>query len=160
MIDYTFLKNKIIRINIPDTFNSGYYCVNGTGLFRYVRGRRYDEFTDFSEPNDYTETKAAYDPEQQDLLEEDGDEIMLPFTVQREADITVYVKYEEEERADFEYAVPVVKIIADDQVITLHKGSKNIFKETVHLPTGRYYLYIAELDGRAYEYSVSSSGGK
>ena len=34
--DYEFMHSNFIVINIPDYFKSGYYFVNGVGLFRYV----------------------------------------------------------------------------------------------------------------------------
>ena len=34
--DYRFLHSNIIEIGIPDYIKSGYYLINGAGLFRYV----------------------------------------------------------------------------------------------------------------------------
>ena len=34
--DYEFLHSNCIKINIPEYFKSGYYFVQGVGLFRYV----------------------------------------------------------------------------------------------------------------------------
>ncbi len=50
-IDYTFMQSDIIEIHIPEYFNSGYYMINGSGLFRYVNGSEYDDDTDFNIPN-------------------------------------------------------------------------------------------------------------
>ena len=50
-IDYTFKSKKLIEIEIPEWFNSGYYLINGQGLFRYVKGDSYDDSTDFNIPN-------------------------------------------------------------------------------------------------------------
>ena len=36
--EYTFMHSNFIAIEIPDYFVSGYYFVNGVGLFRYVTG--------------------------------------------------------------------------------------------------------------------------
>lgn len=56
--DYEFLHSNCISITIPDYFVSGYYFVNGVGLFRYVadkdkgiyNGEAYDENIDWNEP--------------------------------------------------------------------------------------------------------------
>lgn len=49
--DYFFESETIINIKIPETFNTGYYMINGMGIFRYVNGNSYDENTDFNIPN-------------------------------------------------------------------------------------------------------------
>ena len=50
--DYEFLSSNIVKVNIPEWFNSGYYMINGLGLFRYVVGSSYDESTNFNVPNE------------------------------------------------------------------------------------------------------------
>ena len=49
--DYFFESERIINIEIPEEFNSGYYMINGIGIFRYINGDTYDENTDFNVPN-------------------------------------------------------------------------------------------------------------
>ena len=50
--DYFFKQEYVMELKIPEWFNSGYYLVNGQGLFRYVKnGTEYDENTDFNVPN-------------------------------------------------------------------------------------------------------------
>ena len=34
--DYDFVHSNFIVINLPDYMNSGYYSINGLGLFRYI----------------------------------------------------------------------------------------------------------------------------
>lgn len=56
--DYEFLHSNCIKINIPDYFKSGYYFVQGAGLFRYVaeedeekyNGKPYDPEIDWNDP--------------------------------------------------------------------------------------------------------------
>ena len=46
--DFVFeVENNVIRVNIPDFFNSGYYNINGLGMFRYVKGKTYTDDMDF-----------------------------------------------------------------------------------------------------------------
>lgn len=52
------MHSNFIVISIPDYFKSGYYFVNGVGLFRYVaeedegiyNGEAYDEAIDWNDP--------------------------------------------------------------------------------------------------------------
>lgn len=53
--DYTFLSTNIIKVNIPKWFNTGYYCLDGEGMFRYVIGDKYDKKTDFNVLNNNPE---------------------------------------------------------------------------------------------------------
>lgn len=159
--DYTFLKNRIIRINIPSYFHSGYYSVNGGGIFRYVKGTSYDARTDFNISNDIGVSRddgRQEDPDAKEFSEEQDNEASFPFTVRREGDITVFVQYGEDDRADFAYATPVVKVVGPESVYTLHENGERSFSEVLHLPAGRYYLTISEMNGRTYEYSVTAKG--
>ena len=55
---YEFMHSNFIVISIPDYFKSGYYFVNGVGLFRYVadsdvsiyNGKAYDENINWNDP--------------------------------------------------------------------------------------------------------------
>ena len=56
--DYEFMHSNFIVIDIPEYFKSGYYFVNGVGLFRYVsdgdagkyNGKAYDATIDWNDP--------------------------------------------------------------------------------------------------------------
>jgi hypothetical protein len=50
--DYSFLRSNILEIHIPDWMKTGYYSVDGMGVFRYVDGSSYTESTDFNERNE------------------------------------------------------------------------------------------------------------
>ncbi len=57
---YDFDEGNIIVINVPSEFNTGYYCVNGNGMFRYVKGNSYDDSkTDFNVPNIYDDNAES-----------------------------------------------------------------------------------------------------
>lgn len=49
--NYEFETANLINIEIPEFFNSGYYLINGVGMFRYVNGDSYDENTQFNTAN-------------------------------------------------------------------------------------------------------------
>ncbi len=51
--NFTFKEEEnIIIIQIPEFFNSGYYAINGVGMFRYVNGGSYSDNTNFNMEND------------------------------------------------------------------------------------------------------------
>lgn len=59
--DFEFLKSKILKINIPSWYNSGYYNINGKGVFRYVKGDSYNDSTDFNIPNENPDSETYTD---------------------------------------------------------------------------------------------------
>lgn len=59
--DFSFESETVINIAIPESFNSGYYMINGVGLFRYVKGENYDENTNFNVPNEETTANTGND---------------------------------------------------------------------------------------------------
>jgi len=56
--DYDFLHSNVIEITIPEWFKTGYYYVNGSGLFRYIsssdsklyNGEAYDPSVNWNDP--------------------------------------------------------------------------------------------------------------
>lgn len=49
--EYDLPEAEIAIVKIPDYLKTGYYYINGCGLFRYVsEGTNYDETTDFNDP--------------------------------------------------------------------------------------------------------------
>lgn len=70
-IDYTLPESNIAIIQIPDYFKTGYYLINGFGLFRYVDGTSWDDETDFNDPIILydEEGNVIYDPTVEDDTE-------------------------------------------------------------------------------------------
>lgn len=48
---YSFVGENIVKVELPSFLKTGYYNINGIGIFRYVDGDSYDTHTDFNEPN-------------------------------------------------------------------------------------------------------------
>lgn len=77
--NYEFMHSNFIVIEIPEYFKSGYYFVNGVGLFRYVadkdvtkyNGEPYDENINWNDPIiEYDEDGVViYDPSDPDFME-------------------------------------------------------------------------------------------
>lgn len=66
---YEFIGNGVIKVNIPDYFKSGYYIINGIGMFRYVADENFDSSKDdnstyFNDPIIVKDDdgKTIYDP--------------------------------------------------------------------------------------------------
>lgn len=80
--DFEFLHSNCIAIDIPEYFKSGYYYVNGVGLFRYVsdsdlsryNGKPYDESVDWNDPIVIYDENGfvVYDPSDPDWNEDKG----------------------------------------------------------------------------------------
>lgn len=94
--DYEFLHSNCIAITIPEYFKSGYYFVNGVGLFRYVsdedlsayNGEAYDENIDWNDPIIIYDENGfvVYDPSDPDFHYEIPEEELVP-----EGDLNVTV---------------------------------------------------------------------
>ncbi len=57
-LDYDYEIKNVIHINIPEYYNTGYYLVNGIGMFRYVTKQdrnRELRYTDYNTPNKSTD---------------------------------------------------------------------------------------------------------
>lgn len=49
--NYDFVKQYVVKVEFPDWFNSGYYMINGCGIFRYVNGTTIDNSTNYNIAN-------------------------------------------------------------------------------------------------------------
>ena len=70
--EYSFVGDNTISLILPDAFNSGFYLINGVGLFRYIDGTTYDEAsTDMNVPN--SKDLSVYDKAQANGLVKQND---------------------------------------------------------------------------------------
>lgn len=72
---YDFVGNGIAKIQLPDYMETGYYIINGIGLFRYVNGKSYSASTNFNDPIVERDEKGdiVYDPRDTELDETEYD---------------------------------------------------------------------------------------
>lgn len=49
--NYDFIKQYVAEIEFPEWFNSGYYMINGCGIFRYINGTTADNTTNYNVAN-------------------------------------------------------------------------------------------------------------
>lgn len=151
--NYTFLRSKILKINLPDYFNSGYYMINGQGIFRYVAGKSYTEKTDFNIPNEVPEELAEETSEEEQEINASNSTITEQFTIQEEMDVLINFTYGETE-GNIQLADPVVKVIGSDAAYTFSEDDENKLILKAHLKAGLYKLEITGLSGRTYEYKI------
>lgn len=151
--NYSFLRSKILQVNIPDYFNSGYYMINGQGIFRYVKGTSYTEKTDFNIPNEVPEENEEEVLGEEKEINESNNVKKENFTINEEADVVITFEFGENE-SNYELADPVVKVIGTDSAYTLSEDDKNTQILKTHLKAGQYTLEITGLNGRTYEYKV------
>lgn len=63
--DYNFLQSNIAELTLPENLLTGYYYIEGYGFIRYVKGKSYDENTDFNikqkETNDTEGPSSVFD---------------------------------------------------------------------------------------------------
>ena len=145
--NYNYTKSKTISIAFPTELNSGYYCVNDIGMFRYVNGDSYDDVTDFDMPNDYSSINMN-DAKYESSINENEN----TFTIDSTVDARIEFRYETD---DEDRSAPVVRLVAEDAVYTLHESSEEglLYLETTLKP-GTYRLSVSGIDGRKYVYQV------
>lgn len=66
LIDYDFETKDVIHINIPENYHSGYYMINGLGLFRYVTNA--DRELEYSDIN-FNISNAVLNPDDESSIE-------------------------------------------------------------------------------------------
>ena len=158
--DYSFLRSKVLKVNIPDYFNSGYYMINGHGVFRYVKvGSSYTAKTDFNIPNEVPEDVEADTQFEEEKVDNANAVIKENFTINEETDVEVTFTFGKTE-GNYELADPVVKVIGNESAYTLSEDDENTQKLDAHLKAGQYTLEISGLNGRTYEYKVTKKAGR
>ncbi len=151
--DYTFLRSKILKINLPEYFNSGYYMVNGQGIFRYVAGKEYTDKTDFNIPNEVPEDDNEETTEEEKDINATNSVIKEPFTINEETDVVINFTYGAA-TGNYQIADPIVKVIGSESAYTFSEDDENSLILKAHLKAGQYTLEITGLSGRTYNYKI------
>lgn len=151
--DYTFLRSTILQVNLPTTYNTGYYAIAGHGLFRYVDGTSYSDTTDFNVMNEKTPSGSG-ESSRQDIYSEENAVETIPFTLKMDSAVNIHIEYFNTSEAQGYMAAPSVKVIGNNSVQTL-SGGDGVFDATLELKAGRYTIEISGLNGRKYSYNVT-----
>lgn len=162
--DFSFLGSKVLQVNLPSWFNSGYYDINSLGVFRYVKGDSYGDSTDFNIPNkdpdaDYSEDIDLNGTEASSTMEESNNETQREyFTIDETQEVKVTVTYDNTGVSDDIAAVtPEARVTSGDFNYPLSASdSEDMLTLTYSLPAGDYTLEITNLYGRSYNYKVQS----
>lgn len=160
-MNYKFLESRLARIEIPEWFNTGYYMINGMGLFRYVNDTAYTEYTDFNVPNaepdknaDSESNTESAPPAESTITEAQNDTKSKRFTLENERKIIARVTWTETDSAVIKPA-PTAKIIGDTAAYSLNRvEGENVLTLVKTLPAGTYRIVVEGLDGRSYEVTV------
>ena len=154
---FEYIDHDFISVVIPKELNTGYYSINGHGIFRYLTGTQYDEETNYNIPNekineDKTEIEDEGDINYQE--EEKIDSLEYPLRVETNKPTTIKITYEEFEEND---QTPIVKIISNSYVLTMNKvKGENRFEETYQLPMGDYTIQITGTNNRKFIVTAGS----
>ena len=155
---FDYIENDYISITIPKEFNTGYYSINGQGIFRYLLGDQYDDETNYNIPNEAIteETDTVETQGDTNYTEEEKVDILeYPLKVETSKPTTILITYEEYEPND---QVPVVKIISNSYVLTMNKTeNENKFEETYQLPMGDYIIQIRGTNNRKFVVTAGAS---
>lgn len=155
----TFLKATTIKIDLPAWFENGYYNINDSGMFRYVKGDSYDAGTNFNTPNK-DPNSTDYDPDSYGATAEQAapveDTEVVNFHIDNPHKVTVTLKYGPLPSADSVYAgtMPEARILSDKVAYSLRDNGDNTASVTVDLEAGDYMLSIDNLYGREYSYTI------
>ena len=139
--DYTFLESKVLRIDIPRSLPTGYYLVNGKGVFRYVAGSSYDENTDFNAPE---EEKGGTS---------NGSETVRTETINIEKTGTYILTIQYSAGTD--KTEPSANLITGNAVFSFSPDGKRILALEADLAPGQYTVSISDLGLRTYTLSVT-----
>jgi hypothetical protein len=154
--DFTFLENRILQLNIPYKYKTGYYDINGMGLFRYVKGKTYNEKTNFNEPNIAAEETLSdsTDNQPKELAVSDlgeNPEYVEVVNIEKAKKITITVNYNVSGNNS---PTPTAKLVGNNAVYTLSETAGNTLTGTFTVPKGSYKLVIKDLRGNDYTYKI------
>lgn len=150
---FDFLSGEVIQIGLPNWFNSGYYEINGLGIFRYVNGTSYDETTNFNIANTVPEADAGED------IDLDVTNLSDTFTIEEEGTyrVTVTMSYP----SDMEKAAASTEAVIttpDGEHYTMYNnGSGQLVFQKNDMATGTYTIGYTNANGLKPEITVEKT---
>ena len=167
--DYNFTHDGIIEINIPSWFNSGYYNVNGQGIFRYVKdiNPNIDSSEYYNTPNidpkkdkelkmeDPVVTEAQDTQKLQQVMDTKltDEEIkeMSKFNVTSPGEITVNVSfssYGESDPVDTSSEIVAIIMTPEGGKLSMIPDGNGGLTKTFNAGAGSYYIKYFNLGGK------------
>lgn len=150
---FDFLSGEVIQIGLPNWFNSGYYEINGLGIFRYVNGTSYDETTNFNIANTVPEADAGED------VDLDVTNLSDTFTIEEEGTyrVTVTMSYP----SDMEKAAASTEAVItapDGEHYTMYNnGSGQLVFQKNDMVAGTYTIGYTNANGLKPEIAVEKT---
>ena len=150
---FDFLSGEVIQIGLPNWFNSGYYEINGLGIFRYVNGTSYDETTNFNIANTVPEADAGED------VDLDVTNLSDTFTIEEEGTyrVTVTMSYP----SDMEKAAASTEAVItapDGEHYTMYNnGSGQLVFQKIDMVAGTYTIGYTNANGLKPEIAVEKT---
>ena len=153
--DFTYEKTKVVSLEFPEYFNSGYYYVGDFGFVRYINSsEEYDESMAMNVPNP---TNEEYEKEKEKA------EIETPvpatetvtFTVDKKTLLDISVHFEKTLIDGKEIDPPTARVLGESGSYTLNLNDQGDSLEgRFELEPGQYTIEINGLSGRTYSYMV------
>jgi hypothetical protein len=169
--DYVFESEKLISITIPEDFNSGYYLINGAGLFRYVNDTSYSVSTNFNISNikdvtystnnsssATTATTAAsrvYSTEATTAAKT-PDSVTSKFTVKSPGLITVKVEFTDNGSTKTSPVTATLTTPSGTALNMQYNSSQGIVYRSLQAEKGDYVITYYGLDGRTPKVTVTT----
>lgn len=160
--DYEFVQAEIIEIEIPSYFKSGYYSLNGFGIFRYVAEEGNIDDIDFNLYNPDNDASAAqlenlgfYTNNTTEMVDLDVGKYTITFTY----DDSINPELLPEGRTVEEAFMPSVYLnLGKEDIRYLEESGDHAMEGTYEIEVaGSYPLEIENLYGRGYVFSVSKA---
>lgn len=156
--DYQYERNHAVSFEFPEGLPSGYYCINGAGVVRYINSERpYSPTMDMNIPSGlvtddsgnilYTEKEEPDAETQKDIIKSSS------FRMDTDERVKIVLTYT---TSSVDVAPPKAKVYGEYGVYTLNpdNDSENTLSGEYELPAGDYKIEVSELYGRDYKYKV------
>lgn len=165
-INFNFESETIANIDIPSYYNSGFYTINSYGIFRYVKGKTFNEKDDFNIPNVPDESDGNTDNSISEIStgasfsEQDTDAYAVrTVNISREGTykITLDVEYEDNTANGFDGLLETEAKLVNPSETTkwdFEKKDEDLFLTIEAKEKGTYSIYIDNLDYRTVEVKV------
>lgn len=169
--DFTYLaSDDVISITIPPFMNSGWYLIDGMGVFKYIKGSQAEEssITDFKSPMTDVPEEYQYTELSQEGIganqEIDGAKVASSvdstFKVTAEGEFTISVTLsvpENMKNIQYDYPEASMQLTAPDgTTYPLLEDENGVFSHHFDLaPAGEYHITYYNLDNRVPHLSIA-----
>ena len=148
--DYAYEEGSngtVVDVNIPSWFNSGYYMINGKGVFRYINGNAYNKNTVLNNPNKKTDQNNTDKKQTQSIdTGQYGDSVTIQFDGSGMATVTFTIEgidqNNEEEIKDFSaifYTVPSEDGGPDSSAVRFERTDYGVYQAQCNIEGGKTY---------------------